>query len=140
MDGVGRGLFTRCPLNGRGGHRLDRSEACTPILVGGNSPTRIVPLAARYADVWNAWHISPEAFRDRSEVLDDRLRELGRAPHEVTRGITLVAVCGRTDAELERSAAPLRRWQPQFLTSPLEELLQWLRSDRHALTGTPDDL
>jgi alkanesulfonate monooxygenase SsuD/methylene tetrahydromethanopterin reductase-like flavin-dependent oxidoreductase (luciferase family) len=110
------------------------------ILVGGNSPKRILPLAAGYADIWNAFWISPDEFRRRSVLLDEHLSERGRARDEVARSITLIAACGRTDAELERSAAPLRRWLPQFQASPLEELLGPLRSDRHALVGTPDDL
>src|SRR5437870_5746624 len=39
-----------------------------PILIGGNGPKRTLPLAARYASIWNANFLAPEAFRERSVI------------------------------------------------------------------------
>ncbi|MGZ3665401.1 MAG: TIGR03560 family F420-dependent LLM class oxidoreductase, partial [Ktedonobacterales bacterium] len=51
-----------------------------PILIGGNGPKRTLPLVARYANIWNAVALSPEAFRDTSATLDRLLLEAGRKP------------------------------------------------------------
>ncbi len=43
-----------------------------PILVGGNGERRTLPLAAHYADEWNAVYLTAERFRE----LNSRLSEL----------------------------------------------------------------
>src|SRR5690606_18176297 len=42
-----------------------------PIVIGGNGPKRTLPLAARYADEWNAVYATPARFRELSAVLDE---------------------------------------------------------------------
>jgi F420-dependent oxidoreductase-like protein len=107
------------------------------ILVGGNSAKRILPLVTRHADIWNAFWITPEAFQERSAVLDDMLRAAGRPPRAVSRTVTLFGVCGRSSAELERRVTWYRRWQPADAAKPLDALLDVLRTDFRALVGTP---
>ncbi len=41
-----------------------------PIVIGGNGEKRTMPLAARYADEWNAVFVTPERFADLSQHLD----------------------------------------------------------------------
>ena len=50
------------------------------IMVGGSGPRRTLPLAARYADVWNAGPRPAEAFAESSTRLDELLVARGRAP------------------------------------------------------------
>ena len=42
-----------------------------PILVGGNGEKRTLPLAARYADEWNAVYITAERFKELAGKLDE---------------------------------------------------------------------
>jgi len=72
-----------------------------PIVIGGNGPRRTLPLAARYADEWNAVFATPERFVELDARLDELLREAGRPPEQVRRTLMTRAVFGRTDADVE---------------------------------------
>ncbi|MDQ3862370.1 MAG: TIGR03560 family F420-dependent LLM class oxidoreductase [Actinomycetota bacterium] len=74
----------------------------TPVVVGGNGVRRTLPLAARYADEWNAVFLKAEAFMDLNARLDSMVREVGRAPEQVRRTLMTRVVFGRTDAEVDR--------------------------------------
>ena len=54
-----------------------------PIVIGGNGPNRTLPLAARYADEWNAVFVSAKRFSELSAHLDELLRVAGRSPEWV---------------------------------------------------------
>jgi F420-dependent oxidoreductase-like protein len=71
-----------------------------PILVGGNGPQRTLPLVARYADEWNAFHITPDEFAKRNQQLDELLGAGGRQPNEVRRSLMTELVFGKTEKEL----------------------------------------
>lgn len=76
-----------------------------PIIIGGNGPRRTLPLAARYADEWNAVLVPPERFTELSVRLDELLGEIGRPPEAVRRTLMTRAVFGRTAADVERKLA-----------------------------------
>jgi F420-dependent oxidoreductase-like protein len=61
-----------------------------PILVGGNGPRRSLPLAARYANVWNGIG-ALDGLRERNETLDRLLEAHGRAPSDVKRTVMISA-------------------------------------------------
>ena len=119
-----------------------------PIVIGGNGPRRTLPLAARYADEWNAVFATPERFGELSARLDELLRESGRRPDQVRRTLMTRVVFGRTDGDVERklarsSAEELRARGIIVGTAPevaeglgrLDEagvqrvMLQWLEAD-----------
>ena len=87
----------------RGGVLLPRPArpGGPPLLVGGNGPRRTLPLAARYADEWNAVYIPLDGYRERSARLDELLRERGRAPEDVRRSLMTGCFFGRTPEEVE---------------------------------------
>lgn len=76
-----------------------------PILIGGNGERLTLPLAARYADEWNAVYLTPEQFQQRSQKLDEYLAQSGRAPGEVRRSLMTGIEFGRTPEEVEQKAA-----------------------------------
>jgi len=76
-----------------------------PIVIGGNGPRRTLPLAARYADEWNAVLIPPGRFAELSARLDELLREAGRPPEAVRRTLMTRAIFGRTTADVKRKLA-----------------------------------
>ena len=63
---------------------------------------RTLPLAARYADEWNAVFLEAEAFVDLNARLDDLVREVGRVPEQVGRTLMTRVIFGRTEADVDR--------------------------------------
>jgi F420-dependent oxidoreductase-like protein len=119
-----------------------------PIVIGGNGPRRTLPLAARYADEWNAVFVTADKFVELNARLDELLQEAGRPPEQVRRTLMTRAISGRTTADVERklggeSADELRTRGVIVGTGPeiaeqlgnLDEagvervMLQWLETD-----------
>ena len=92
---------------------MPRPQRKTPIMIGGDGPKRMLPMVARYADVWNC-RGSLDNFKDRSALLDDLLLAEGRQPGDVKRTIMLLFGCWQTDAErdqiIEDIPEPVRRF------------------------------
>lgn len=77
-----------------------------PVLVGGNGPRRTLPLAAEFADEWNAVFVSPDRFRALSARLDALLDEHGRSRQEVTRSAMVGTLFAANEQDLaDRVAA-----------------------------------
>jgi len=98
---------------------LPRSQhqAGPRILIGGNGPKRTLPLVARYADIWNAVFVSPEAFKDLSAQLDTLLLAAGRQPADVKRTL-MTALRGSTEQQIAQIQA--------YAQAGVEELMwQW---------------
>jgi F420-dependent oxidoreductase-like protein len=74
-----------------------------PILIGGNGPKLVLPMAARYADEWNGIYRSPAEFQELSQRLDQLLIENDRHPSDVGRSQMKGLIFGRDDAELKRN-------------------------------------
>jgi F420-dependent oxidoreductase-like protein len=72
-----------------------------PILIGGTGERRTMPIAARYADDWNALFVVPERFRELSQHMDGLLKQEGRAPGAVRRSIMLGTMFARDDSALQ---------------------------------------
>ena len=68
---------------------LPRPPRKTPILIGGNGPKRTLPIAAKYADEWNAVFIDAEAFGKLNRRLTELLEAQGRDPATVKRSIMI---------------------------------------------------
>jgi F420-dependent oxidoreductase-like protein len=112
-----------------------------PLLLGGIGPRRTLPLVARYADIWNAYNVSLDEFRDRSSRLDELLREMGRQPGDVKRSLMITVFCGRDRAELEERVHGFRRIEPELADMPLDALLDALRTRFHGIiAGSPDEV
>lgn len=108
-----------------------------PIMVGGNGPKRTLPLVARFADIWNATFLTPDAFREHSAILDALLHAAGREPSDVRRTMMNGLVFGRDMSELDRRLS-WRHNQSELAGKPLETVLETLHSSRGAIVGTPD--
>jgi F420-dependent oxidoreductase-like protein len=73
-----------------------------PVVIGGNGARRTLPLAARYADEWNAVYLTADEFANLDARLDELMDEAGRAPDAVRRTLMTRVVFGRTQADVER--------------------------------------
>ncbi len=73
-----------------------------PILIGGNGRKRTLPLAAHFADEWNAIYLPAEKFRSLNTELDGLITAQGRDPAEVRRSMMTGIEFGRDKAEVKR--------------------------------------
>lgn len=73
-----------------------------PLLVGGNGPQRVLPLAARYADEWNGIYRTLQQFARLNEQLDSLLLDYGRSPEAVLRSQMMGLVYGRDQTHLKK--------------------------------------
>jgi F420-dependent oxidoreductase-like protein len=102
-------------------------EGGPPILVGGNGPLRTLPLAAQYAQEWNALFLSPSQFAERNRRLDELLEMAARQPGDVRRSLMIRCEIGQNDAELQAKFSQS--------SSSMEELRQ-----RGMLVGTASQI
>lgn len=119
-----------------------------PILIGGNGEQRTLPLAARFADEWNAVFVPAQRFSLLNARLDALLTAAGRPATAVRRSLMTGLVFGRDEAVLRHKLAGQDRHRlrergilvgtPAQVVEQLEELaaagvqrvmLQWLDLD-----------
>jgi alkanesulfonate monooxygenase SsuD/methylene tetrahydromethanopterin reductase-like flavin-dependent oxidoreductase (luciferase family) len=68
-----------------------------PIVIGGNGPKRTLPLAAKYANEWNAVYLTGDRFAERSDLLTALLEKQGRSAGDVRR--TMMTGCVYSSSE-----------------------------------------
>jgi F420-dependent oxidoreductase-like protein len=108
-----------------------------PILVGGIGPKRTLPLAARYADIWNGQRFSAEEFRECSSRLDDLIVEAGRSPRAVKRTMAMLVACGRDQRELDRSLEWIRRGFANWAALPTATFVEKMRDRSPSFVAGP---
>lgn len=72
-----------------------------PILIGGNGPRRTLPLAARYASMWNAVYVTAGKFTELNARLDKLLEDNGRTPSDVHRSLMTGCYFGANDVAVQ---------------------------------------
>lgn len=108
-----------------------------PILVGGNGKKKTLPLAAKYARVWNGVWLSPEDFKDRSETLDELLAREGRSPQDVRRTMMTNLLFAADDKELDQKIADLKRTRSELSNLSTLEAVRQIQK-QNWIAGTPD--
>lgn len=109
------------------------------ILIGGNGLKRTLPLAARYASVWNGIALSPAAYREHSAQLDTLLSAAGRQPADVRRTLMLTLFFGRDQAELEQRLEWLQR-DPQLADLSFEDAVAQIAASGRGLVGNAEQI
>ncbi len=124
----------------RGARLLPRPQhpGGPPLLIGGNGPKYTLPLAARYANIWNAVMIPPNEFREHSALLDTLLREIGRKPDEVKRTLMHRFQFGRNKDELEHQLSSYLA-RPEFVGKSMNDVMNELRV-KGDVVGTPESV
>jgi F420-dependent oxidoreductase-like protein len=89
-------------LDGAELHPRPERDGGTRIAIGGNGPNRTMPIAARYADEWNAMFSTPDEYAERNSRFDELVAEAGRDPATVTRSMMTPLVFGRDEDEVAR--------------------------------------
>jgi F420-dependent oxidoreductase-like protein len=76
-----------------------------PILIGGNSLKRTLPLAARYAQDWNALMVTPGRFSELNQHLDELLAKNNRNANDVRRSMMVGCLFAKDENQLHRRIA-----------------------------------
>lgn len=121
-------------------HLLPRPKRATPILVGGKGPKRMLPLVARFADIWNCSGVTPEVFRERSVLLDQLTRRNGREPGDVQRTVMLPVICWRDTADRERRLSLLRGVDAPFSRMSNDDIVDLMKNRLVGILGTPESV
>lgn len=142
---VVKGLIGGGPCTYDGAHHRARDAVNLPaasqrprprVFVGGKGD-RLLRLAARHADGWNTcWVWTPEAYRERLQVIDDACVSVGRDPATMWRTLGLYALCGENDSDLERRFERLVEHSPAGVLDGTD--LASFRKGR--LVGTVDQI
>lgn len=72
-----------------------------PLLVGGAGEKRTLPVAARFADEWNAW-TTPDVFEHKSRLLDGYCADIGRDPGAIQRSTQAMVFLSKDESWLAR--------------------------------------
>jgi probable F420-dependent oxidoreductase len=136
---LGGGPFTFDGRYHRADHAVNRPPAVQeprpPVFVGGKGD-RLLQIAVEHADGWNTcWVWTPDAYRDRLDVVERSCEKVGRDPDTVWRSLGLYALAGEDHADLERRFARMRSLMPAGVVSG--SLDEW-RAGR--LVGTVEEL
>lgn len=75
------------------------------IMIGGNGCKRTLPLAARFAQEWNALMATPERFAVLNQYLDGLLLDRSRSASEVHRSMMVGCIFGQDDKQLDERVA-----------------------------------
>lgn len=110
----------------------------TKILVGGNGVHKTLPLAAKYADVWNGVQLSPARFQELAALLERYLYDAGREANALEKTAATFLYFGRTRDDLEQRVARFRKNERREM--PLDELLASLRAQNNSITGLAEDV
>ena len=75
------------------------------IMIGGNGRKRTLPLAARFAQEWNALMATPERFAVLNQYVDGLLLDRSRSASEVHRSMMVGCIVGQDDKQLDERVA-----------------------------------
>jgi len=108
-----------------------------PLLVGGKGGPRLLRLAARYADGWNAaWRWTVKAYAGRAAAAREACEREGRDPVGFRLSVGLYTVVGEDRSDLARRWELAREGLPPGVADAVG--LDALRSE--GLAGTPDEV
>lgn len=89
-------------LDGAELHPRPDRDGGTRIAIGGNGRNRTMPLAAAYADEWNAMFSTPDEYAELHANFGELLEDAGRPRDDVVHSMMTPLVFGRDDAEVDR--------------------------------------
>jgi alkanesulfonate monooxygenase SsuD/methylene tetrahydromethanopterin reductase-like flavin-dependent oxidoreductase (luciferase family) len=113
-------------------------RAHIPMWIAGGGERKTLRIAAQYADYTN-FDGTPAIFLQKSQVLAEHCRSVGRDYERIVRSANYNVVIGRDAAEVEdRLAATADRLRPYLPADRLESNIEALRTG--PLVGTPEQL
>jgi alkanesulfonate monooxygenase SsuD/methylene tetrahydromethanopterin reductase-like flavin-dependent oxidoreductase (luciferase family) len=109
-----------------------------PLLMGGRGEKRALPMIAREAAEWNLSHIDATEYQQKSQVLEECCRAIGRDPSTIRHSVMSTYIIGRDRADLRERAAKMRDFLPSLHGLDVDEAMTAIR--KRGLVGTPDEM
>jgi F420-dependent oxidoreductase-like protein len=117
---------------------LPLQEGGIPLWVAGGGEKKTLRIAAQYASYTN-FDPTPEAFRRKSEILEQHCKDVGRDFSEITRTADYNVVIGSTEADVRDRIEWIRSHYAPLV--PADRLESTLRNYTDSpLVGTPDQI
>jgi alkanesulfonate monooxygenase SsuD/methylene tetrahydromethanopterin reductase-like flavin-dependent oxidoreductase (luciferase family) len=142
---VVKGVLSGQPFTFSGEHHRATEASSLPppqqvprprVFVGGKGD-RLLRLVAQHADGWNTcWSWTPDAYRERLEVLERACARIDRDPATVWRTLGLYALCGEDERDLARRFELMRANSPPGVLDGVD--LAEFRAGK--LVGTVDEV
>lgn len=88
-----------------------------PILIGGNGPKQTLPLVARYADEWSSIYLSAKEIKQKTQILNELIEQVGRDIKDVRRSVLKPFCFGKSVAEVKQKAVDQYNSTPDELRS-----------------------
>ena len=118
-------------------HPSPLQEPRPPLLVGGKGGARLLSIAARHGDGWNAvWRWTPENYTERAIAAQRALERAGRDPSSFRLSLGLFTIVGQDEADVRRRYELIAERLPKGVGEALS--LETLRAE--CLAGTPDEV
>ncbi|MGQ0602575.1 MAG: TIGR03560 family F420-dependent LLM class oxidoreductase [Anaerolineales bacterium] len=92
-----------------------------PLIIGGKNEERTLRIVAEHATEWNCTYFGPEAFQQKSRVLDAHCIAIGRDPRTLRRSVMLPFVIARDDATLRDRIRAHHAMTPEYIPATWEE-------------------
>ena len=109
-----------------------------PIIIGGNGERRTLPLAAVYADEWNGDALTPDAYREKRQILQGHCQRNGRDFSSMRCSWTGPVLIGRDETEIMKRLQRIKGLMgnlPEMASVSPKEL-----SDDGWAAGTPSQV
>ncbi|HEX2088872.1 MAG TPA: LLM class flavin-dependent oxidoreductase [Actinomycetota bacterium] len=121
-------------LSGAYNHPKPTQPSGPPVWIGGKGGDRLLRLVARHGSGWNlVWRATPEAHRERVQVLRRLAERGGRDPDTVGLSVGLYTLVGEDESDVRERFKALQRWTGGALDGQrLEDYA------KDSLTGTPE--
>src|ERR687898_31620 len=130
-------LVLSAPFRDAFNHPRPLQEPRPPLLVGGKGGPRLLSIAARYAEGWNAvWRWTPEDYRERAKAAKQALERAGRDPSSFRLSLGLFTLIGEDETDVRRRYELIGERLPKGVGGALS--LEALRAE--CLAGTPDEV
>jgi F420-dependent oxidoreductase-like protein len=110
-----------------------------PVLIGGNGPKYTLPLAAKYADEWNAVYVNAAAYKMLRRKFNGFLAAAGRSPAQLKYSLMTGLYFAKNQMALKRTLDRARQNYAEARTLTDDELITYVRQ-KGPLIGTPNQI
>ena len=98
------------------------------IMIGGGGEKRTLRTVARYADEWNHYNMTPDAYRAKRAVLERHCAAVQRDPAHIQHTMMVFALIGPTPAAMDEATQRVMGIFPPPHTMSLPEYREWAKT------------